>query len=90
MIHVFLISPFVQDEIHIQEHQPRRIKMAIDMEKLNAFVGQFVGDLGAAVHSGMVVIGESWGYTRLLPKAPWIQASWPLRQAQMSVMCANG
>jgi hypothetical protein len=27
--------------------------MALDMEKLNAFVGQFVGDLGAAVHSGI-------------------------------------
>jgi len=31
--------------------------MALDMDKLNSFVGQFVGDLGAAVHSGMVVIG---------------------------------
>jgi len=28
------------------------------MDKLNAFVGQFVADLGAAVHTGMVVIGE--------------------------------
>ena len=27
---------------------------ALDMNKLNAFVGQFVGDLGAAVHAGMV------------------------------------
>ena len=27
---------------------------AIDMNKLNAFIGQFVTDLGAAVHSGMV------------------------------------
>ena len=39
--------------------------MAIDMDKLNAFIGRFVGDLGAAVHTGMVVIGstsseESW------------------------------
>ena len=25
---------------------------ALDMDKLNAFVGQFVTDLGAAVHSG--------------------------------------
>ncbi|MDT7815542.1 MAG: hypothetical protein QOJ42_5458, partial [Acidobacteriaceae bacterium] len=30
---------------------------AIDMEKLNAFIGQFVTDLGASVHTGMVVIG---------------------------------
>jgi hypothetical protein len=32
---------------------------ALDMDKLNAFIGQFVGDLGAAVHAGMVVIGGS-------------------------------
>ena len=29
----------------------------LDMDKLNAFIGQFVTDLGASVHSGMVVIG---------------------------------
>src|ERR1051326_7883482 len=34
---------------------------ALDMNKLNAFIGQFVTDLGAAVHSGMVVIGEKLG-----------------------------
>src|ERR1700744_6159419 len=33
----------------------------LDMDKLNAFVGQFVTDLGAAVHAGMVVIGEKLG-----------------------------
>ena len=38
-------------------HLQRRVRMALDMDKLNVFVGQFVGDLGAAVHSGMVVIG---------------------------------
>jgi hypothetical protein len=43
--------------------------MALDKDKLNAFVGQFVGDLGAAVHSGMVVIGEKLGCTRLSRKA---------------------
>jgi len=35
----------------------------IDMNKLNAFIGQFVTDLGAAVHTGMVVIGRGWGST---------------------------
>src|SRR3954454_16457260 len=34
---------------------------ALDMNKLNAFIGQFVADLGAAAHSGMVVIGEKLG-----------------------------
>jgi len=39
---------------------------ALDMDKLNAFVGQFVGDLGAAVHAGMVVIGEQLGLYKAL------------------------
>ncbi|MGA8530086.1 MAG: hypothetical protein WB622_10250 [Acidobacteriaceae bacterium] len=34
---------------------------ALDMDKLNAFIGQFVMDPGAAVHTGMVVIGEKLG-----------------------------
>jgi hypothetical protein len=34
---------------------------AIDIIKLNALIGQFVTDLGAAVHTGMVVIGEKLG-----------------------------
>jgi len=40
--------------------------MAVDMDKLNSFVGQFVGDLGAAVHAGMVVIGERLGLYKAL------------------------
>ena len=44
--------------------------MALDTEKLNAFVGRFVGDLGAAVHTGMVVIGERLGLYRALAAGP--------------------
>lgn len=44
--------------------------MAVDMDKLNAFVGQFVGDLGAAVHTGMVVIGEKLGLYKALAEGP--------------------
>jgi len=44
--------------------------MALDMDKLNGFVGQFVGDLGAAVHAGMVVIGEKLGLYKALAKGP--------------------
>jgi SAM-dependent methyltransferase len=44
--------------------------MALDMEKLNSFVGQFVGDLGAAVHTGMVVIGEKLGLYKALAEGP--------------------
>jgi len=36
------------------------------MNKLNSFIGQFVTDLGAAVHSGMVVIGEKLGLYKAL------------------------
>jgi SAM-dependent methyltransferase len=43
---------------------------ALDMNKLNAFIGQFVGDLGAAVHAGMVVIGEKLGLYKALATAP--------------------
>ena len=43
---------------------------AIDMNKLNAFIGQFVSDLGAAVHTGMVVIGEKLGLYKALAEGP--------------------
>ncbi len=48
--------------------------MAIDMDKLNAFIGQFVGDLGAAVHAGMVVIGERLGLYKALAAGPLTSA----------------
>jgi hypothetical protein len=35
-----------------------RIRMAVNIAKLKVFVGKFVGDLGAAVHSGRLVTGE--------------------------------
>ena len=39
---------------------------AINMDKLNAFIGQFVPDLGASVHAGMVLIGEKLGLYKAL------------------------
>jgi ubiquinone/menaquinone biosynthesis C-methylase UbiE len=39
---------------------------ALNMDKLNAFIGQFVTDLGASVHAGMVVIGERLGLYKAL------------------------
>jgi SAM-dependent methyltransferase len=47
---------------------------ALDMDKLNAFIGQFVGDLGAAVHAGMVVIGEKLGLYKALATGPMTPA----------------
>jgi SAM-dependent methyltransferase len=46
----------------------------LDMDKLNAFIGQFVGDLGAAVHTGMVVIGEKLGLYKALAEGPMTSA----------------
>src|SRR5580698_10642479 len=46
----------------------------LDMDKLNAFVGQFVNDLGAAVHTGMVVIGEKLGLYKALADGPMTPA----------------
>ena len=45
----------------------------LDMDKLNAFIGQFVNDLGAAVHAGMVVIGEKLGLYKALAGGPMIR-----------------
>jgi SAM-dependent methyltransferase len=42
----------------------------LDMNKLNAFIGQFVTDLGASVHAGMVVIGEKLGLYKALAAGP--------------------
>ena len=36
-------------------------------EQTERFIGQFVTDLGAAVHSGMVVIGEKLACTKPSP-----------------------
>jgi SAM-dependent methyltransferase len=47
---------------------------ALDMDKLNAFVGRFVTDLGAAVHAGMVVIGEKLGLYKALAGGPMTPA----------------
>ena len=47
---------------------------ALDMNKLNAFIGQFVTDLGAAVHAGMVVIGEKLGLYKALAGGPLTSA----------------
>ena len=48
--------------------------MAVDMDKLNAFIGQFVTDLGAAVSAGMVVIGDRLGLYKALAEGPMTSA----------------
>jgi len=44
--------------------------MALDTDKLNAFVGHFIDDLGGATHAGMVVIGERLGLYKTLASHP--------------------
>ena len=46
----------------------------LDMNKLNDFIGRFVTDLGAAVHTGMVVIGEKLGLYKALAGGPMSSA----------------
>src|SRR6201998_3572193 len=40
--------------------------MTVDANKMEQFLGRFVNDLGAAVHAGMVVIGENLGLYKAL------------------------
>ena len=40
--------------------------MAIDSDKLNEFLGKFVGDLGATTAAGSVVIGHNLGLYKAL------------------------
>jgi ubiquinone/menaquinone biosynthesis C-methylase UbiE len=42
----------------------------IDMDKLMEFVGRFVGDLGATVAAGSVLVGERLGLYRALARGP--------------------
>jgi hypothetical protein len=44
--------------------------MAIDTDKLNAFLGRFVADLGATFAAGNVVIGHQLGLYRALATCP--------------------
>ena len=44
--------------------------MALEMDKLNAFIGRFVGDLAATIHAGMVYWVTNWGSIKPLPSAP--------------------
>ena len=44
--------------------------MAIDEAKLNAFMGEFVRDLGAVMHAATIVIGDRLGLYKALAPAP--------------------
>jgi SAM-dependent methyltransferase len=44
--------------------------MAIDEAKLGAFMGRFVGDLGAVMHAATVVVGDQLGLYKRLAEGP--------------------
>jgi SAM-dependent methyltransferase len=44
--------------------------MAIDQDKLNEFLHKFVGDLGATMAAGNVVVGDRLGFYRMLAEQP--------------------
>src|SRR3979409_1914393 len=48
---------------------------AIDMDKLNAFMGQVVGELGATVNAGLIVIGDRLGLYKAMAEAGPITSS---------------
>jgi 2-polyprenyl-3-methyl-5-hydroxy-6-metoxy-1,4-benzoquinol methylase len=48
----------------------KELEMAVDQDKLMAFLGKFVGDLGATMAAGGVLIGERLGLYRALAGKP--------------------
>jgi SAM-dependent methyltransferase len=54
----------------LSPHAAASVPPAIDTDRLNDFIGRFVGDLGAAFHAGMVVIGEELGLYKALAAGP--------------------
>jgi 2-polyprenyl-3-methyl-5-hydroxy-6-metoxy-1,4-benzoquinol methylase len=44
--------------------------MAVNEEKLNAFMGQFVQDIGAVMHGATVVVGDQLGLYKALAEGP--------------------
>ena len=44
--------------------------MAVDEAKLNAFMGRFVNDLGAALHAATIVVGDQLGLYKALANGP--------------------
>src|SRR5512138_3634624 len=49
--------------------QPQQIDLPIDQDKLNAFLGQVVGELGAAMNAALVLIGEKLGLYKAMAGA---------------------
>ncbi len=47
----------------------------LDPDKLNDFVGRFVGDLGAVLHASTVLLGDRLGLYRAMADSRWVSPS---------------
>ncbi len=65
--------------------------MAIDEDKLQAFLGRAIGDLGAAMSAMLVLIGDELGlYSALARGGPGPPPDWPNGPAPTNAMYASG
>ena len=47
----------------------------IDESKLNAFMGKAVGDIGAAMHAALIVVGDKLGLYKAMAGAGWLTSA---------------
>ena len=64
--------------------------MDIDQDKLMDFLHRFVGDLGAAMAAGNVVVGDRLGLYRALAAGPLLAMSWPSAPAPQPATSTSG
>jgi hypothetical protein len=63
--------------------------MTVDTKKMEQFLGQFVTDLGATVHAGMVVIGERLGLYKALAASPLTPKGTGRHHPHRRALCAR-
>ena len=69
--------------------------MAVDEDKLNAFVGKAVGDLGAPMSAVLVLIGDELGLYSALAEGRWTagelaEANRHQREIRARMACQSG
>ena len=66
--------------------------MQLSETKLNAFMERAVGDMGAAMHAALIVIGDKLGLYKAMAGAGVddIGRSWQRKPRRLNGTCANG
>lgn len=65
--------------------------MAVNSDKLNAFMGKAVGDIGAALSANMVLLGDKLGLYKAMAKVgPSRRLNSQRRQRQPNGMSVSG